>query len=109
MYCNCLVTRLWRHEFRNNPILSYLILTYPYQAFKVGEHYKQVYYKLHSIKGIFQIILPQVKKSDIEKCIFMAGSELVLEIFLNGCFSSPIAVIYLLILMVPALTHTLHF
>ena len=45
-------------------------------------------------QGIVQVISPQLKNSDIEKCSF------VLEIFLNGCFSKAIAKIYLLILMV---------
>ena len=65
-------------------------------GFKVGERYMQVYKKSHFITSIFQRISPQLQNSDIEKCILMAASEneLVLKIFLHGCFSKAAANIY---------------
>ena len=33
----------------------------------------QIYYKSHSVIGIFQRISPQVKNNDIEKCILIAA------------------------------------
>ena len=46
-----------------------------YQWSKVGKRYMQIYWKLHSLTGIFQRIWLQIQNSDIEKCISMATSE----------------------------------
>ena len=43
----------------------------------------EIYWKFHSITGIFQRTSPHLQNSDIEKCILMAasGNELILETF----------------------------
>ena len=44
--------------------------------------------RLHHWQVFYFIISPQVQNSDIEKCILMSASDnIMLEIFLNGCFS----------------------
>ena len=62
---------------------------------------------LYSITSIFQIILPKVQNSDIEKCILMTASqdEFILQTFPHGCFSRAAANTFIL----ETLTHVLHF
>ena len=41
----------------------------------VGKRYMQIYWKVHSITGIFQRTWPQFQNSDIDKYISMTTSE----------------------------------